>query len=345
MLQNVGVLLDFFVTKTYLADEEWQGRAEEIKARAARRYERRDPEKVKSALLAALKEKQPRSVAEVAKGLGYMTTAGIHKLFPGICKRLQERYRRLRPKVPFGQRFEIDDESVRRALLEALKHECPPSIYALVRDLGHKSSQDIMNRFPDLCDSISDRQKKWKSARKRSIKKTLESTLIEVPPPSITKVGNRLGYNNGTTINVYFPELCAKISARYAKHLVSLRDGMREQLRAALRERTPPTLREVANRIGHDRSYLSTQFRALCRLISRRRARYIKQLSTARARKAKKRIRVVAKRLYFEGTYPSLGRVKAKLSGEVTFDTRELSDVLRGVRQELGLPHRLGMSI
>lgn len=336
---------DFFVTKNYLADEEWLARAEEIKTRAARRYERRDPEKVKSALLAALKEKRPRSVAEVAKGLGYMTTAGILKLFPGICKRLQERYRRSGSKASFGQRFTIDDETVRQVLVKALKQECPSSIYVLARDLGYKGSTNIMNRFPDLCDSISHRRKKWKSARKRSIKKTLESALIEVPPPSITKVGNRLGYNNGTTINVYFPELCAKISARYAKHLASLRDGMRKQLRAALTERIPPTLREVANRIGHDRAYLGTQFGSLCRLVTKRRRRYVKQLSIARTRKAKRRIRLVAKRLYSEGTYPSIKCVKAKLAGQTTFDTRELSDVLREVRRELGLPHRLGMSM
>jgi AraC-like DNA-binding protein len=337
-------LLDFFVTKNYLADEDWQCRAEVIKTRAARRYERRDPEKVKSALLAALTEKRPRSVAEVAKDLGYMTTAGIYKLFPGICKRLQDRYRRSGSKASIDQRFTIDDETVRRVLVEALEQECPPSIYVLTRDLGYKDSKHLIDRFPDLCDSIKDRRDKWKRARKRSIRKTLKSALVEVPPPSITNVGNRLGYNNGITIGVYFPELCAQISARYARHLVSQRDGMRKQLQAALTERIPPTLREVANRVGHDRSYLRTQFRALCRMVTKRRNRYVKQLSTARARKAKKRIRLAAKRLYSDGTYPSMRRVRASLSGEVTFDTRELSDVLREVRQELGLPHRLGMS-
>ncbi len=120
---------------------------------------------------------------------------------------------------------------------------------------------------------------------------------------------------------------------------------MRKQLRAALTERIPPTLREVAKRVGHDRAYLGTQFRTLCRLVTKRRTRYVNQLSIARARKAKRRIRLVAKRLYSEGTYPSMSRLKAKLSGEVTFDTRELSDVLREVRRELGLPHRLGMSM
>ena len=338
-------LLDFFVTKTYLADSEWQGRAAAIKTRAARRYEQHDPEKVKSALLAALKEERPRSLREIAEGLGYMTTDSVRKWFPKICKRVSKRYLLApRNQRPYRQ-CEANKEMVERVLIEALTQEHPPAIYTWAKTVGYSSPELLVRRFPEMCQAIKDRRTEWKRARKESIKSTLDAALTEVPAPSITNVGNRLGYPNGSTITVYFPELCAQISSRYAKHLVSRTEDIRKQLRAALTERIPPTLREVANRIGHDRSYLGTKFGTLCKRVTKRHTRYVQLLSITRARKAKRRITSVAKKLYSEGTYPSIGRVKTKLAGGMTFDTRELSNVLREVRRELGLPHRRGMSM
>ncbi len=103
-----------------------------------------------------------------------------------------------------------------------------------------------------MCQAIKDRRAEWKRARKELIKRFLDAALTEVPAPSITNVGNRLGYHNGTTITVYFPELCAQISSRYAKHMVSRREDIRKALRVALTEKIPPTLREVATRVGLD---------------------------------------------------------------------------------------------
>lgn len=334
-------LFDFIVTKTYLSNKEWRAMAEKIRLHAARRYARRAPKNVKRALLAALKEKRPRCLTDIAQGLGYVSAAGIRKLFPDICKKLLARHR-LVPglKTPSPRQEVHDDKALRRLLVEALNQECPPSLYVLGRNLGYKSSDPLLRRFRELCDSINNRRAEWKRMRKESIKDALEAALTEQPPPSITKVGCRLGYPNGVTIGVYFPRLCEEISKRHINFLSSRREEIRDQLRAALGEAVPPTLREVADRVGYSWSYLSVQFPTECRLLTKRRRRVLKRLSVSRKKRARRSIKLIAKRLYAEKVYPSISQVRAKLPAEISVDTKELSDTLREVRRELCLPHR-----
>jgi AraC-like DNA-binding protein len=339
-------LFDFIVTKAYLSNNEWRDMAERIRAHAARKYARREPKNVKRALLAALKEKRPRSLTDIAQGLGYVSAAGIRKLFPDICQKLQAR-RGLLPslKTP-GLRLEVrDDKALRRLLFEALNQEYPPSLYVLARNLGYKSSHPLLRRFRELCDSIINRRAEWKRKRKESIKRALEAALTENPAPSLTNLARRLGYETGTTIGVYFPRLCAKISRRHTKFLSSRREEIRNQLGAALSEAVPPTLRELADRIGYSWSYLSVQFPTECRLLTKRRRGVLKRLSVSRKKRARRSIKLIAKRLYAEKVYPSITQVRAKLPTEISVDTKELSDTLREVRRELGLPHRFRMSI
>lgn len=117
-------------------------------------------------------------------------------------------------------------------------------------------------------------------------------------------------------------------------------EEIRDQLRAALGEAVPPILREVADRVGYSWSYLSVQFPTECRLLTKRRRRVLKRLSVSRKKRARRSIKLIAKRLYAEKVYPSISQVRAKLPAEISVDTKELSDTLREVRRELCLPHR-----
>jgi len=114
-------LFDLIVTKTYLSNNEWRAMAEKVLTHAARRYARRDPKNVGRALLSALKEKQPRCLTDIARGLGYMSAAGIIKLFPDVCKKLLARHRLIPGLKTPGPPQEVpDDKALRRLLVEAL---------------------------------------------------------------------------------------------------------------------------------------------------------------------------------------------------------------------------------
>jgi hypothetical protein len=316
----------------------------DIRTRSSIRYVRRDLEDVKKALLAALKEKPPRSIKQISKSLGYATVSTVDRLFPKICRKIRIRYHRSQPaKVPY-RRIPIDD-SIREVLLHAQNDERPPSTYILARRMGYESPAVLLRRFPELCASINDRRAKWKRSEMKTIEKALEEGLDEVPAPSLNNLAIRLGHCNATTISKHFPELCSLISERYNSCLRQRRDNIREELRSALAEPMPPTLREIGRRFGHAPPYLGVNFPALAQAITKRRKKRLKQLSLARMKKAQRRVRRVAKKLYSDGVYPSLRRVRAKLAGETPLDTKEFSDVLREVRKELSLPHRIGLSI
>jgi DNA-binding Lrp family transcriptional regulator len=338
-------LFDFLVSKTYLEDEHWLHRMKEIKTRAAAQIVRRNPEDVQKALMTALKEKPPRSIKEISEGLGYANTCTIERLFPSLCKKLRIRYRKLRVNRIQWRRTPIDDALLKEVLLRALNNELPPSIHRLTRDLGLRHSEALRKRFPDLCEKIIYRRMTIRQKGLDRIEAGLNAALTEVPPPSITKVANRLGYCNHATLSNNFPELCERVSQRYRVALRQRNDAIREELKSALAQSLPPTLREIGKKVSRDRSYFCVNFPTFARAITEKRRKQQRRLSISKTKAVTRQIRRVAKQLYSEGLYPSMRFVKARLAGQMTFDTKHLSDVLREVRRELGLPHHLKLSV
>ncbi len=93
------------------------------------------------------------------------------------------------------------------------------------------------------------------------LRRALETVLAsdEEPFPSITKVAQRLGYCNRSSLYKRFPELAYAITAKYQKYRKShpeqkmSSDELRQALERILssNEEPPPSIREVAQRLGY----------------------------------------------------------------------------------------------
>jgi AraC-like DNA-binding protein len=109
------------------------------------------------------------------------------------------------------------------------------------------------------------------------LRRALETMLAsdEEPFPSIKEVAQRLGYCNKSSLYKLCPELAREIAAKYRKHNPRQREPMSlDELRHALEaelassEEPPPSLQEVAQRLGYCGAYeLHRRFPELANVI------------------------------------------------------------------------------
>jgi len=108
-------------------------------------------------------------------------------------------------------------------------------------------------------------------------------------------------------------------------------------LKATLKEDPSSSLGAVARRFGHDAEYLKKHFPQLCQAISKRHAELTKTRTMGKTEDAKQRIRQFAIDLYAQGLYPSAHRLRRELNQPTGLERTQLSEVLRDVRNELGI--------
>jgi transcriptional regulator with XRE-family HTH domain len=116
------------------------------------------------------------------------------------------------------------------------------------------------------------------------------------------------------------------------------RQAMRCALEAILagEEEPPPSLREVAQRLGETTAYLRRHLPDLCRAISERHLReQMRQGSQSRER-LRDEIRQAAYRVHAQGRYPSTHRVAQLLNQPVAIRSKPARAAWREVVQELG---------
>lgn len=127
-------------------------------ATSARGAWRDDPDKMKAALLDALKEDPPPSLNEVALRLNYRTCAPLKRLDLSTCKMIVRRYRAFRRRwydtwIVRGR--EYTPHEIETILTESLARERPIPIAQIVAQLGHESAQRLRTHFPELCKAIA----------------------------------------------------------------------------------------------------------------------------------------------------------------------------------------------
>jgi len=198
-------------------------------------------------------------------------TAGVRRVIEA---------RRLRGIVP-----QRSADRIRAALVLATKEHPPPSIGEVAERLGYSTPTRLYVADGDLCKAIvrnfhkSGRNHWWRRRGAKRLddsilRKALEQSLaLEMPLP-IHRSAAAFGYWAADALITRFPDLCRAINAKRAQARARRRSAVLIELEAALREDPPPTLKEVAHRLG----YVSgTAIRAvephLCaKLLARRRA-------------------------------------------------------------------------
>ena len=91
--------------------------------------------------------------------------------------------------------------------------EAPQALQALALDLGFRYSSALYHRFPELCQAMVRKNRRWRQSEDDKIRHTLSQAATENPPPSMKEVAARLGYS-ATALRARFPELSAALAAR-----------------------------------------------------------------------------------------------------------------------------------
>jgi hypothetical protein len=104
-------------------------------------------------------------------------------------------------------------------------------------------------------------------------------------PPSVPRVARQLGFKYVSSLYGRFPALCRTLVATRREHERLSKLRVRAALQAALAEEPPPTLKEVAHRLGHKTAgSIALSFPVLCRaLVARSQQQHRKQLEQVRS--------------------------------------------------------------
>lgn len=289
-------------------------------------------------LLAALEEEPPPTLRQIADRLGYKLTRSLHTRYPELTKRLTAKQRASRPQRRERLRKK-DPAAIKRALQEALENELPPTLSDIAGNLGYENLRPLRSKFSILCDAILVRRARYWDKHRNGIRIKLNAALLVYPPPSPSEVSTRVGYKSGAGLRRSYPELFAAILKRHTKYRKTQFDDIRRQLKAALYEEPPPSLRATAKRVGKKYLYLHEHFPKECNAIVKRYAQFKKKSILERKAHAKTRLRRLALGLYAKGKL-SYSQLKKASNGPTGLDVSELCALLREIKRELGLPKR-----
>jgi AraC-like DNA-binding protein len=298
----------------------------------------RNVSKVREALEAALKEDPPPSLLEVAEKLGYKNANSLRYTSQTLCKEVTARYKlwlKASGKVLFSTKKLCDENTVIKALENALRQECPPTVVEIASNLGYRSSHTLYRKFPDLCYLITNKRTEWFEIHSKNVRLALEKVISEEPPPSLAAVIKRAGLKNSRWVCRSFPELTSAIVARHAEWKVKCEEQVRANLQTALARNPPPSLSQVAEQHGYKILNLYQKHGEVCSEISARYAAYQKRVRNERRESYKAEVRKVVINLRELGVYPSIAQVSKNIEDPPTKNSGVLQKILRELKQEL----------
>jgi AraC-like DNA-binding protein len=199
----------------------------------------------------------------------------------------------------------------------ALRAEPPVSLHEVAAQLGYSSAISLRRRNPEICDRISNR---YRQATVRTlnpplkvvpanatIRRALCKALAQRPRIPLKTVACNLGFRNVVSLYNRFPELCRAFAVANAKEKAERLAPMRIEIEAALSETPPPTVRELAIRLGCSDAVLKYRFPEL-------RAALLKRMP-ARKQFVDGQVLDLMQRVSLEEPPPSIGEV-ARRSGK-----------------------------
>jgi len=170
----------------------------------------------------------------------------------------------------------IERSELRRILTDCLSEEPPPSVAEIARRLEFHSDDTLRFREPDLCRQIAARRRDsgtavnsarpiFKNSEAYRLEKILRDHLAQERPLSLTEIASKLGYKAAHAIRGRFPELCRAITAKRKLHPSRGKERVRLALEAARTESPPPSLMQIARRLGFSsEEVLLTAYPELC---------------------------------------------------------------------------------
>ena len=142
-----------------------------------------------------------------------------------------------------------------------MREEPPPSVAEIARGLAFHSDETLRFREPDLCKQITARRRDSGAARNSArpifmhseryrLENILRHHLAQESPLSLKEIASKLGYKAPHAIRERFPGLCRAITAKRKLHPGRGKEKVRLALEAARTESAPPSLMQIARRLG-----------------------------------------------------------------------------------------------
>ena len=155
---------------------------------------RDDPERIKAALVDALKETSPPSLNDVALRLNYRTCAPLRRLDPNTCEQIALRYRAYRRR--WYNTWAVRDrkctqQEIETILTESLGRERPVPVSQIAAKLGYESECRLRAHFPKLCEAIAHKQAQNRAQLRESFRAALVNAISEEPPPAAASLAKR----------------------------------------------------------------------------------------------------------------------------------------------------------
>jgi AraC-like DNA-binding protein len=155
----------------------------------------------------------------------------------------------------------ITSTELRHLMVAALNENPPPSVAEIARRLKFRRNQTLWYREPDLCRQVAARRRAsgavsnnatqlYKKSEKRRLESILRRYLARQNPLSLNEIAYRLGYKSCGSIRARFPQLCRAIAAKRDQQSLRKREALRLAVENARTESPPPSLKEIAHRLG-----------------------------------------------------------------------------------------------
>ncbi len=302
------------------------------------RAPKRSRERIRAALEEAVHEQPPPNLTQVARRLGYASTAPLRMADGDLCQRivLNRRASGLSHRRRRGVKPICELSHVKKVLEDYLFSNKPiPTLDRIAASLGYAVDQSLWQKFPELCGALSARIAQQKRARVAAIEPTLEQALQETPPPSLLQVAKRLGFSASGVLKSHAPDLYEKLKKHGQAYQERCRAELRDRLEAALGENPPPSLKSVYSRLGVTESIVKTSFPELRRAIGLRRLQHQREQAQLRRDAVRTEIRDIVRMLHAQGICPSVPRVTSLLKSGPLPDWREVYKEVRDARKEL----------
>lgn len=270
---------------------------------------------LRRSLAAALSEKPPPSVAEIARRLKFRRTSTLWVREPDLCRQIAARWRASGIRSSATPLYKKSEKQrLESTLRRYLTRRNPPSVNEIAFQLGYKSSGSIRERFPELYRAISAKRDQQTLRKRETLRIAVEAARKENPPPSLKQLARRLGLCSVSILTGTYPGTCAS----YKQWRQVWLDEQREKLRLSIREwlaaEPAPNVASLCCRFGISASYFQLRFPVENREVVQRTVERTRAARENRIVIMRKEIFKIVRNLYEKNLYPSMARVRLALN-------------------------------
>lgn len=288
----------------------------------------------------ALHDTVPRSLSDVARGIGYADTERLYQADRNLCHKIAARYRRSGQshwwRRPGAARI-CDAPRIKELLEHSLKSAEPVSVHRIAADLGYSNDAYIRLKFPELCEAISKRVSQVRQARLESMRQALKGALSEFPVPTLAELSRRLGYSTSTVLRAHEPDLCNLLAMRHRNNVRKYRSDLKRAAKAALNETPIPSVRDLCTRLGVTAWFMGEYFPSVRHMIAEKRRRLASEITKRRREKLFQDTYNIAAELQRRGEYPSVNRIREELPEGSCAEWKTLSLAAHAAREALDI--------